>query len=510
MEKGFITLQEYYERSGVRKTPDFAKDILVTIRDGEGNPSQPRKDQCAGLNLSLRFNRFGLYDDPGVGKTVISQAYGIYRVWEGNKCLVLMPPVLLYQFLDSFTETYPGIENHLTFHVFDEDPLEREILEGQWNETGWPDILCMTPQLFYKYYAQLKTIYSVLIADEVHKYLTSAEAGTYKRIMHFLGGWNDSAALLMTGTPIGNLLTQAYGLTKLTYPAAYFDYQQFERQHCVYTTVKFNEPKQLKSGKTQSSIRKLTGYKNVAKLEENLYKHARRVIKEDVLSLTEPAIDVVPIRLYPEHQRLYETLSKQRILELGNDEIFTALQDQALRQAILQLISSPHKYAPEDAKIRNAPLEALDALIEERGDSEKVIVFANYLETAETLKKHLKKLNPAILNGSVNNKEKEKEKFLHDPTCKVLIAHPNSAGVGLNLQSVCNFVIFFEPCSTPGDFKQAFERVYRGGQLNKVVVKILKVLHTGSVKSIENMMRKATDIQMVNRDRVSMLNYISG
>lgn len=505
-----ITLDEYYRRSGVRETPEFSKDMLVTIYDGEGNPSQPRKDQCAGLNLALRYNRFGLYDDPGVGKTVISQAYAIYRVWEGNKCLVLMPPVLLYQFLDSFTETYPGIQNHLTFHVFDQDPLERESLELEWGEDNWPDILCMTPQLFFKYYSKLKGMYSVLIADEVHKYLTSAEAGTYKRIQHFLGGWNDTAALLMTGTPLGNLLTQAYGLTKLTYPAAYFDYQQFERQHCVFTNVQLKEPKVMKNGKTQTSIRKLTGYKNVAKLEENLYKHARRVIKEDVLSLKEPAIEVVPIRLYPEHQRLYETLAKQRILEMGNDEIFTALQDQALRQAILQLISSPHKYAPEDAKIRNAALEALDDLIEEKGDSEKVIVFANYLETAETLEKHLKKLNPAILNGSISNKEKEKQKFLNDPTCKVLIAHPNSAGVGLNLQSVCNYVIFFEPCSTPGDFKQAFERTYRGGQLNKVVVKILKVLHTGSAKSIDNMFRKASDIQMVNRDRVSMLNYIAG
>ena len=90
------------------------------------------------------------------------------------------------------------------------------------------------------------------------------------------------------------------------------------------------EPKRLKNGKLQTSMRILNGYKNVVKLEKSLYRRARRVIKEDVLSLETPAIDVIPVQLYPEHLRLYQELSKKRVLELDEGEVFTTLQDQAL------------------------------------------------------------------------------------------------------------------------------------------------------------------------------------
>lgn len=505
-----ITLKQFYEKAGV-KAPclEVTENVNIILRNGYGELVEPRPDQYQGLNKCLTENRFGLFDDPGVGKTVVAQAYAIHKVLTGKKVLVLMPPILLYQFDESLCETFEGIENHLTRHILDDSPAERALLEEGWKEHGYPDILSATPQMFYKYWNVLREQYTVLVADEVHKYLTQAEAGIYKRIAAFLGGWEDSECVLMTGTPLGNELTQAYGLTKLLNPGAYFDYKTFEREHCVYKTIMLKEPKRLKNGKLQTSMRILNGYKNVVKLEKSLYRRARRVIKEDVLSLETPAIDVIPVQLYPEHLRLYQELSKKRVLELDEGEVFTTLQDQALRQAILQLVSSPQKYVGKGVKVRNIIVEATKDFIVEAGDS-KVIVFANYLETAATLTEALAEYNPAVLNGSVNDKQKQRDKFLSDDSCRVLIAHPNSAGVGLNLQSVSNYVIFAEPCSVPGDFKQAFERVYRGGQLNKVTVKILKALHTGAVKSVENMFRKADDIQMVNRDRVSMMSYING
>ena len=92
----------------------------------------------------------------------------------------------------------------------------------------------------------------------------------------------------------------------------------------------------------------------------------------------------------------------------------------------------------------------------------------------------------------------------------MLIANPRAGGVGLNLQSVCRYVIFAEPTSVPGEFKQASERVYRSGQTRVVSMWILKALGTISPKLTANMLEKERDIVETMRDKQSMLDELLG
>jgi SNF2 family DNA or RNA helicase len=64
------------------------------------------------------------------------------------------------------------------------------------------------------------------------------------------------------------------------------------------------------------------------------------------------------------------------------------------------------------------------------------------------------------------------DRFLEDPTCRVLIAQPLSAGMGLNLQGVSSDVLFLETPLVPKDFHQAVGRVYREGQTKTPNVRI--------------------------------------
>lgn len=61
---------------------------------------------------------------------------------------------------------------------------------------------------------------------------------------------------------------------------------------------------------------------------------------------------------------------------------------------------------------------------------------------------------------------------VHDPTCRVAIIHPRSAGYGLNLQDACPDVLFVECPLSPIEFNQVVGRVDRNGQKRPVTIRI--------------------------------------
>lgn len=511
-------LSDMFKLAGVNNISKSADHIEIrlppTYGDETMTPNVPRPDQVAVLNMALKTNRFGNYSEPGVGKTVVAQAFALYWIFEGEKCLVVMPPILLGQFQESLSESFIGSEDFIECHLLDDAPKARERLFTEWKEkNSWPQVLLVSYEMFLKLHADLKGVYNVLIPDEAQN-LKNHESKTFAAVEEILGRWDDTILHLMTGTPAHRDLMDTYALIKLTNPGAYGGLRDFQSRHCVYKKFKLKEPKEIitKGGKKKkiTSFTKLAGFKNIGELNKNLYKNAVRITKDKVSKLDPPVIHIVPVKLSKDHKALYDKLSKERVLEL-EDRLISALEDQALRQKLLQIVTFPELFVDPGVKIQNNILEGVDEIIDGIDMANtKVIVFANYKQSVKYLAERYKQYNPAILNGDISDKEAQKQKFLKDPTCRMLVANPESAGVGLNLQSVCHNIIFAEPTAIPGDFKQAMDRVFRTGQFKRVNVWILKALKTLSPKAIESMMAREGAIQAVNRDRESLLNVIVG
>lgn len=539
----------------------------------------PLSHQLSGTRLALRNSRFGLYDEPGCGKTLIAQLYGLYYADYGNKVLVLMPPILLQQFKRSMADTFPGYDEHFHLHILTEGPLpakvpkkkviqikadvsspeevaqqyrmpvelvqkirgckhcnqqsftfreamelkasdrtakqlseqygcsthavstvrtktSRDELYKNWDDTGWPDFLCMSYQMFLRTYRDVKNAgYQVVVADEAH-YLKKASSTTHKAVGFILGPvLGESALLLMTGTPIPNTLEDAYGMTKLTNPKAYSDKRMFERTHCVY--------------ENRGDFSQLTGFMNTDLLRINMYAKARRVTKDKVLKLKKPLIQELPVQLSPKHKALYRKLVRERFLEVEG-ELIDATTAQSLRQKCLRMVTVPEQFSDIhiDNAVKDMVMTLLDSLGVER--KEKVVLFANYRNTVEGVAEWCKELNPAVVYGGSGNAYKQVEKFLGDDSCRVLVANPQSGGVGLNLQSVCRYVIFVEPVSVPGEFTQASERVYRSGQTEQVVMYIIRAEGTLAPAMTINMLRKAGETKGINMDKQTLLDELMG
>src|SRR5690606_38616747 len=130
------------------------------------------------------------------------------------------------------------------------------------------------------------------------------------------------------------------------------------------------------------------------------------------------------VDLSPEHRALYKKLLKQRILEIDGT-VIDAINAQALRMTAMRMVSCPHLFIDTGKTVKNNILDAVETLLHNTNaeQEEKVILACHFRSTVEFLLQHFKHLNPAHIYGGTGNPHKEKDKFIEDPSCRVLIAN---------------------------------------------------------------------------------------
>lgn len=500
------SLAELYQQAGVSRPPAFAPFVTLD--------KKPFESQVQGLTLCLHKTRFGLLDETGAGKSIPAVAAALYYIGHGNKALVVTKASLIYQFAESVYADFRGVDRYVRVHVMDQPPDKRRKLFADWDAAGdWPEMVVMSYELFSTSRlcdVMKATGYDVLITDE-SQHWKNPKSQVAKRIVAYVGAPDETAFIPMTGTPTHTALTDCYMLLRLLNPDYCPNYDAFERRHCLFKKIQLKVPRKTKWG-VQTHFQLLVGYRNHKKLSEALYTNARRVMKRDIpelAALKDPVITEVPVRLSAQHMKLYRELLANRFLQLDGDEVITALQEQELRQRALQIITCPEAFVPSDVTIENAVLKACYDLIEREAPASKVLLFLNFRDTIRRYAEALAEFDPVIMNGDVTPTEREvsRDRFLNDPKCRLLIAHPKSAGAGFNFQSVSHTVIYGEPVASPGDFKQSMDRVVRPGQVWECNIYVIKALSTVAPQAIKAMLARDTDSMQVLRDRTSLRHF---
>jgi len=183
---------------------------------------------------------------------------------------------------------------------------------------------------------------------------------------------------------------------------------------------------------------------------------------KDYLKLKEPLLINVPVVLDKKEMDRYKELEKEKILEVGGKEI-TAVNAAAVTTKLLQLANGA-VYDENRAviEIHDKKLERLHELIEE-ANGNPVLVFYSFLHDLDRIKGYLKEdvriLETADDIADWNNKK-----------IKILLAHPASAGHGLNLQDGGNIIIWFGLTWSLELYLQANARLHRQGQAEGVII----------------------------------------
>lgn len=182
---------------------------------------------------------------------------------------------------------------------------------------------------------------------------------------------------------------------------------------------------------------------------------------EDWINLPDKINHTIKVNLSKKARMQYNSLEKHRVLEMGSSDI-VAGEASVLANKLLQIANGAvYDEFHNVIEIHQEKLDALEEIIEEANDS-PIIVFYNYKHDLKRIKERLP--------YAVELKTSADIKDWNNGEIKVLLAHPASAGYGLNLQKGGHIIVWFGMTWNLEFYLQANARLHRQGQDQVVMV----------------------------------------
>jgi len=223
---------------------------------------------------------------------------------------------------------------------------------------------------------------------------------------------------------------------------------------------------------------------------KNIYKKIGDICismkSEDYLALPQRIDRIVPIKLSGKVMSQYNEFERKQVLALEEINDITAVNAAVLSNKLLQFANGA---IYDDTKvyhsIHEAKLEALEEIIEV-SNGQPILVFYSFKHDLERMQQYLKAYKPVVLKSSKEIKD------WNDQKISVLLAHPASAGHGLNLQAGGNTIIWFGLTWSLELYQQANARLHRQGQTKPVIVHHLVASGTMDEDVLKSIEGKAT------------------
>ena len=441
------------------------------IREHFDFPFELRPYQIKEVNDLCVFDRSGNYAEPGTGKTTMSTHQALH--WNisqpGHQWLIVMPPILLLQWelwLASVKHKRTGKAPTTT--VYCGTPKVRKALP-------------LSSEFILMSYGILKNDFDYLygyfdrkglgvIADEATA-VKNQESQTHKAVALMSEG---RPLQLLTGTPV-NKPGDSYAYIKLIAPGIYRNRRHFDRIHV------------LEKDEYDNTV----SWQNLDLMAQNMRVQTSRILRREVRKELPPVIYTPKqYRLDPAHLALYRRIAEERLVEFADGREIDAISAQALRSALQQIIVNWGEFA-NDPGCKPGALEIIEETLEEIGDK-KLVVVANFRRTNRYLHEALAKYKAVAIYGDIspNGKQAALRSFITDPSCRVILVQPESAGYGIDgLQHVASDMLFVEAPTTPTPFQQVVARLDRDGQLDVVHVRVAIAQGTVQVGMFNNLLK---------------------
>jgi len=185
------------------------------------------------------------------------------------------------------------------------------------------------------------------------------------------------------------------------------------------------------------------------------------------------------------------------------NECLEMLDPMIVGNKLAQVTGGFLKFNPSVMRLKKNP--KLDLLVdllvyEVRG---KVIVFHAYVEEGRMIEERLSEIGIGHVSMRGETSKDGWKQFKAEKACRVLVAHPASGGVGLNLQEASTAIFFSNGCSGATVREQAEGRIWRLGQERPCLY--IDILARGSIDEQRlDRVEERADIA------TKILNYLSG
>lgn len=209
---------------------------------------------------------------------------------------------------------------------------------------------------------------------------------------------------------------------------------------------------------------------------------------QDYLDLPDSISVVLSIPLAEKNQKQYKSFEKNFILSVGDKDV-TAMTAATLSNKLLQFSSGfVYDENKKAIEIHTLKIEALKELIEEN-EGKNILLAYNYEFEKEMILKY-------INNVTVLSKDGKEVKMWNEGKIKILLAHPASAGHGLNLQYGGSIIVWYGFTWSLELYQQFNARLARQGQTD-----IVKIFHL-AVGDIEKYLMTVVSAKEINQDKL--------
>ena len=256
----------------------------------------------------------------------------------------------------------------------------------------------------------------------------------------------------LTGTPSSNGLMDLWAEYRL------LDFGERLGRYITRYRLKYFTP-------DKRSATVIFSYKLLPGAEDEIYNAISDITismkAKDYLKMPDLIINEVTVDLDPSERRTYETLRKEMVVQISEQEEIDAVNAASLSGKLLQMANGAvYDEDKRVLRIHDKKLDALEDLIEAT-NGKPVLIAYWYKHDLERIKERFNVRE--ILND-------QDIRDWNSGKIDVAVIHPASAGHGLNLQQGGSTMIWFGLTWSLELYEQANARLYRQGQNETVVI----------------------------------------
>lgn len=410
----------------------------------------------------------GVFLDMGLGKTVSTLTainYLMFDYLEINSVLVIAPKRVAESVWQEEAEKWDHLK-HLGFSKIIGSAKQRisavmdtkaDIYIISRDNVAW---LCAL-------YGGGKLPFDMVVIDE----LSSFKSYKSERFKALRGARPYLKRLVgLTGTPAPN------GLIDL-WPQIYL----MDRGERLEKTISRYREKYFRPGQTNGHV--VYSYDLMSDSEYLIHKKIEDICismkANDYLEMPERTDNYIKLKMPEQIKKQYDDFEKNKVLDLFKSEQeyldnadkwvdkpveINAVNAAALSNKLLQFANGA--MYDENRKvfpIHDIKLEALKEIIED-ANGQSVLVAWTFQFDRDRIMDYLKKYKPRELKTNKDIEDWNAGKI------QVMLAHPASAGHGLNLQAGGNLIVWFGQTWSLELYQQFNARLYRQGQKNHVII----------------------------------------
>lgn len=404
----------------------------------------PRPYMEQAIEFAISRPGSGLMLDPGMGKTSITLAVIdlLKSVGEIRKTLVVAPLRVCKTVWPVEGQKWTNFRHLKIVNLCEMRDTERALLIAQSS-----DVYLINPESLVNVLPLLGKDFDLLVLDESTKFKdtkTKRFTALKKKLFDF------KRRMILTGTPVPNGLADLFGQMFVV------DFGESLGKFITHFRMEFcyQHPGDIHGWYLRPGSDKLI-YKRVAN-------KLMRLDAKDHLAMPELIFSTIEVAMPARDMVKYKALEKDFVAKLEDASIAVfnpAALGTKLRQMANGFIYDGEASDRKAHHVHNEKIDALEELVEEM-QGRPLLVAYEFKEDAEMI---MKRIPYAVDLGHVADVLGTARDF-NAGRIPVLIAHPASAGHGLNLQDACNTVCWYGITWNLEHYIQLNDRVYRQGQ----------------------------------------------